>query len=167
MKKFLNLLIIVVLFSFYGCSSSTSNRAPYPSASPAPAEMSLDEVLGPNKPMPGDERSLILVISDLHLGDQRSIDNRYGWLIKNRDMLTHFLNQMAIHPSVKELVIAVDMFNSRNQNRHAAGRHSERKCMRLSVHRKPDSVKTVRRNDSKIAAPPPVKFARPPKTVQL
>jgi UDP-2,3-diacylglucosamine pyrophosphatase LpxH len=110
MKKFLSLLIIVFLFVFCGCSSRTTGSAPVPSASP-PVEVSLEEVFGPNEATPGEERSLVVIISDLHLGDQRSIDNGYGWLIKNGGMLADFLNQMAIHPSVKELVIAGDMFD--------------------------------------------------------
>lgn len=109
MKKFLNLVIIVILFSLLGCSKT--NIIASPSASPAPVEMSLGDVFGPSDSMPGNQRSLVVIISDLHIGDQRSIDNGYGWLIKNRDMLTNFLNQLASHPSVKELVIAGDMFD--------------------------------------------------------
>jgi UDP-2,3-diacylglucosamine pyrophosphatase LpxH len=57
------------------------------------------------------EKNLVVVISDLHLGDQRSIDGGYGWFIKNEALLTAFLQSLVTRPAVKELVIAGDMFD--------------------------------------------------------
>ncbi len=58
-----------------------------------------------------ESRSVIVVISDTHLGDARSISEGYGWLIKNRDKLVAFLNLVRQRPHVKELVIAGDFFD--------------------------------------------------------
>ena len=56
-------------------------------------------------------RTLIICISDIHLGDKRSIDNGYGWFYKNQDALVKFLTVVRQAPHVKELVIAGDMFD--------------------------------------------------------
>lgn len=60
---------------------------------------------------PGDNRTITIVISDIHLGDQRSIDKKYGWFNKNSTILVNFLNHLGQRPDVKELVIAGDLFD--------------------------------------------------------
>jgi len=59
----------------------------------------------------GGERKQIVVISDMHLGDLRAQDENYGWQIANRIHLENFLLQLKVNPTVKELVIAGDMFD--------------------------------------------------------
>ncbi len=58
-----------------------------------------------------DNRTITIVISDVHLGDQRSIDKKYGWFNKHSATLVNFLNQLRQRPDVKELVIAGDLFD--------------------------------------------------------
>ena len=58
-----------------------------------------------------NSRSIILCISDIHLGDKRSIDGGYEWFNNNREALVSFLNQVRQAPNVRELVIAGDMFD--------------------------------------------------------
>lgn len=52
-------------------------------------------------------RNLILVISDMHLGD----DDSYAQCVKNKVHLVNFLEQVRVSPNVKELVIAGDLFD--------------------------------------------------------
>jgi UDP-2,3-diacylglucosamine pyrophosphatase LpxH len=59
----------------------------------------------------GNNRVIIVVISDIHLGDARSIDEKYGWFNKNTSNLINFLNILREKPNVRELVIAGDMFD--------------------------------------------------------
>jgi len=59
----------------------------------------------------GADRKQIVVISDLHLGDERAQDENYGWQIANRLHLENFLLMLKANPTVKELVIAGDMFD--------------------------------------------------------
>ena len=56
-------------------------------------------------PALGDERSVIVVISDLHLG----MDDRYAETQKNRSPLVDFLQKLRRAPNIKELVIAGDL----------------------------------------------------------
>jgi hypothetical protein len=69
-------------------------------------------VLGPN-PLVGDgaERSVIYAISDIHMGDGRSISEGYGWLIQNQDAVREFLALAGQSPDLKEIVIAGDLFD--------------------------------------------------------
>lgn len=53
------------------------------------------------------ERSLIVIISDIHLG----ADTSYAECTANRKYLTDFLHQLGTSPSVSELVIAGDLFD--------------------------------------------------------
>ncbi len=64
-----------------------------------------------NIPELNSDRTMIIVISDIHMGDQRSIDGGYGWFNKNRVKLESFLNLVRQMPNVKELVIAGDLFD--------------------------------------------------------
>jgi len=56
-------------------------------------------------------RTITVVISDIHLGDQRSITDGYGWTVKNRAKLVGFLKMLRQRPYIKELVIAGDLFD--------------------------------------------------------
>ena len=55
----------------------------------------------------GDERSVIVVISDLHLG----MDDRYAELRENRAPLVGFLQKLRLAPNIKELIIAGDLID--------------------------------------------------------
>ncbi|MBC3796049.1 metallophosphoesterase [Acetobacterium tundrae] len=54
-----------------------------------------------------NERTQIVVISDIHLG----IDDRYTETLANRQPLVDYLNQVKASPNVKELVIAGDFLD--------------------------------------------------------
>ena len=54
-----------------------------------------------------DERSIIVVISDIHLG----MDDRYAEIQKNRAPLVDFLQKLRRAPNIKELVIAGDLID--------------------------------------------------------
>lgn len=56
-------------------------------------------------------RTLIAVISDIHLGDQRSHDRHYSWFGKNADALSNYLSFVKNHPNIKQLVIQGDLFD--------------------------------------------------------
>ena len=56
-------------------------------------------------------RSLIICISDIQEGDQRTIDGGYNLFEKNKPALVNFLHQIRLAPNVKELVIAGDMLD--------------------------------------------------------
>ncbi|NLB83544.1 MAG: metallophosphoesterase, partial [Synergistaceae bacterium] len=58
-------------------------------------------------PEAGEERSVILVISDLHLG----ADDSYSENVTNRPRLVKFLGKVREAADVKELVIAGDMID--------------------------------------------------------
>ena len=64
-----------------------------------------------NIPELGNTRMVIVVISDVHMGDERSISGKYGWFNRNRNTLVNFLNYLRLNPNVRELVIAGDMFD--------------------------------------------------------
>ena len=53
------------------------------------------------------ERSLIICISDIHLG----ADDSYSETTNNRDILIDFLNLVRVSPNIKELVIAGDLID--------------------------------------------------------
>ena len=59
--------------------------------------------------MPGldDERSVIVVISDIHLG----MDDRYAEIQQNRAPLVDFLQKLRRAPNIRELVIAGDLID--------------------------------------------------------
>lgn len=66
-----------------------------------------------NVPLTGltESRAVIMCISDLHLGDDRSFNIGYGWLNDNRSLLADFLNRVRLSPNIRELVIAGDLFD--------------------------------------------------------
>jgi len=55
----------------------------------------------------------IYVVSDVHMGDERSIEDHplphYGWFVDNRDALQEFLERAGRTVSLRELVIAGDL----------------------------------------------------------
>ena len=59
----------------------------------------------------GGERSVIYAISDIHMGDGRSIAEGYGWLIDNQDAVREFLALAGQSPDLREIVIAGDLFD--------------------------------------------------------
>jgi len=58
-----------------------------------------------------NNRTMIVVISDIHLGDLRSKAGGYGWFNKNSAKLEGFLNYIRQQPNVREVVINGDMFD--------------------------------------------------------
>ncbi len=64
-----------------------------------------------NIPELGNDRIMIIIISDIHMGDLRSITGGYGWFNKNSTKLMSFLNLVRQMPNVRELVINGDMFD--------------------------------------------------------
>jgi UDP-2,3-diacylglucosamine pyrophosphatase LpxH len=94
-------------FSFSGCAGNgVTSIAP---SSTTHDSTLLDDLFGISTG--SSVRSLVVAISDLHLGDQRSINDGYGWLIKNESSLEAFLNLVASGSAIKELVIAGDLFD--------------------------------------------------------
>lgn len=54
----------------------------------------------------------VVVISDTHMGDQRSVEEGWGWFNENRPVLKEFLEHIAAHPEeYGTLVVAGDMFD--------------------------------------------------------
>ncbi len=70
-------------------------------------ELKLNEDVKEGIPDLNDERSLILIISDLHLG----ADDTYTETKQNRDASVNFLKQVRYSSEVKELVIAGDLID--------------------------------------------------------
>jgi len=58
-------------------------------------------------------RTKRVFISDIHLGDERSMTtaNPYCWFNKNIPILAHFLNDQLKSPDVKEVIILGDLFD--------------------------------------------------------
>ena len=92
-----------------GCGGDQSTMQEVSPSVTVPKAHSLSDVLGAKGP--NLERRLVVIISDIHLGDQRSIDGGYGWFIKNEGLLVAFLNTLASSQGVKELVLAGDLFD--------------------------------------------------------
>lgn len=112
------ILIILSMFVISGCSGTAVNTGVNTTVSNAVIGddallesrfTTMDSIFG-QEGVPSDN-NLILIISDLHMGDQRSIDDGYGWLIQNRAKLVDFLNNLTDRPALKELTIAGDMFD--------------------------------------------------------
>ena len=64
-----------------------------------------------NIPELGNDRLMIIIISDIHMGDLRSKTGHYGWFNDNTAKLESFLNFVRHMPNVRELVIAGDLFD--------------------------------------------------------
>jgi len=58
---------------------------------------------------PNTGEKTYIVISDIHLGDQRSIDDGYGWNITMKDTLSAFLDYIKDNKFCDELVLAGDI----------------------------------------------------------
>ena len=58
-------------------------------------------------------RTKRVFISDIHLGDERSMTtaNPYCWFNKNIPILAQFLNDQLKSPDVKEVIILGDLFD--------------------------------------------------------
>lgn len=58
------------------------------------------------------EATKVVVLSDIHMSDQRAIDGGWGWFKERRPVLINFLNNIARHPDeYREVVVAGDMFD--------------------------------------------------------
>lgn len=56
-------------------------------------------------------RSKIVVISDLHLNQQRAADEGYGLFTENGPLLTQFLANVKASPEIKELIVLGDLMD--------------------------------------------------------
>ncbi|MBW1896653.1 MAG: metallophosphoesterase [Deltaproteobacteria bacterium] len=57
------------------------------------------------------ERTSVVCISDLHMGEERAVERGYSWFIENADALEHFVQRVQDDETVRELVILGDMFD--------------------------------------------------------
>ena len=93
MKKLLSTIAIAAFLSLQTACDDSSSSATTPSNSPL--------VNGTN------ERTLVVVISDLHMG----ADIAYSEINKNLVHLKNFLEQVRVSPNVKELIIGGDLLD--------------------------------------------------------
>ena len=59
----------------------------------------------------GLQRTSIVCISDIHMGDERAVSGNYCWFDENADALENFLDYVMSCPDVKQLVILGDLFD--------------------------------------------------------
>lgn len=52
-----------------------------------------------------------IIVSDIHLGDQRSIDEGYGWNLQQKDTLMAFINYVINNKLCDEFIIAGDLID--------------------------------------------------------
>jgi len=57
------------------------------------------------------QRTSIVCISDIHMGDERAVAGKYCWFDENADALENFLDYVMSSPDVKQLVILGDLFD--------------------------------------------------------
>lgn len=57
------------------------------------------------------ERTAIMCISDLHMGEERAVDRGYCWFSENADALADFVQMVKGNKKVRELVILGDLFD--------------------------------------------------------
>ena len=57
------------------------------------------------------ERTNIVCISDVHMGEQRAVDRGYCWFIENADALQDFVQTIKENKTVREFVILGDLFD--------------------------------------------------------
>ena len=57
------------------------------------------------------ERNSVICISDIHMGDPRSVASGYCWFSKNAAALESLLNVVLTSPQVRQLVILGDLFD--------------------------------------------------------
>ena len=60
--------------------------------------------------IPG-ERTAIVCISDVHMGEERAVDRGYSWFAENADALQDFVEKVQEDETVRELVILGDLFD--------------------------------------------------------
>jgi UDP-2,3-diacylglucosamine pyrophosphatase LpxH len=53
----------------------------------------------------------IAIISDIHLGDSRALEQDYAWFNKNKNSLISFLDSLGKRKDIKTIVIAGDLFD--------------------------------------------------------
>lgn len=56
-------------------------------------------------------RNKKIFISDIHMGDDRSINNGYGWLNQNIAIVANFLDELLKSQEVSEVIILGDLFD--------------------------------------------------------
>ena len=82
-----------------------------------PANTDLEIITSGASPLSGPElggtmtRTKIVVISDIHLGEERAAAGHYCWFTENSALLEDFLDDILLSGDVKELVIAGDFFD--------------------------------------------------------
>ena len=96
-------ILSVMILSALLCTAS-GGFASAPEAAPSKYPFTLDQGGIPGL---GGERSVIVVISDIHLG----MDDRYAETQKNRAPLADFVRKIGRSPNVRELVIAGDFLD--------------------------------------------------------
>ena len=94
-------ILSIMILSALLCTAS-GGFASAPQGAPSKYPFTLDEGGIPGL---GGERSVIVVISDIHLG----MDDRYAETQKNRAPLVDFLQKLRLAPNIRELVIAGDL----------------------------------------------------------
>lgn len=57
------------------------------------------------------QRTAMLCISDIHMGEARAAANNYCWFVKNAAALTDLLDQARHSPLIREVVILGDLFD--------------------------------------------------------
>ena len=57
------------------------------------------------------ERTAIVCISDVHMGEERAVDRGYSWFAENADALQDFVEKVKEDETVRELVILGDLFD--------------------------------------------------------
>lgn len=57
------------------------------------------------------QRNTIAIISDIHMGDARAVNQKYSWFYKNADALTNFLDYVKQGKQVRQLIILGDLFD--------------------------------------------------------
>ncbi|MDQ7826143.1 MAG: metallophosphoesterase [Candidatus Eremiobacteraeota bacterium] len=111
-------ILLVALMFLPGCSTgggteSSMILSPADTSSPAQTypEFTAESVLLDDDDTSDPQGNLVVVISDIHLGDERSIKEGYAWFNKNESILVDFLKTLAGRQAVKEVVIDGDMFD--------------------------------------------------------
>ncbi len=97
-------MLLSALLCTASLSSASAATEKEPAGAPSVYAFTLDEG---GIPALGNERSVIVVISDMHLG----MDDRYAEIQKNRAPLVDFLQKLRRTPNIKELVIAGDLID--------------------------------------------------------
>ncbi len=152
-------LLFLFVLLVPGCNTGEGGNNPPPLTDSSYEEteiISMEDALGLGEtasPVSDEESgTTVVIISDLHMGDQRSKDGGYGWLIKNDALLADFLNQLADSSSVDEMVIAGDLFDEWVApmeydafNSYGAGPEGESRFVDSIVEAHPEVIRAIRR----------------------